>query len=307
MTSASGVAGGTSSNNRCFVGVPLGNLRDEGVTPNNSRATDATFRNQATAGPQSGNQRARETTLVASALFGFDAATLVDAHVHMDFMSNMREVADDAASRGLCLFANTVTPQGYERTRAQLGDLPNVRVGLGLHPRWVAEGLCDETDVALFDQLVSSTRWIGEVGLDFSARYVADGARELQVAAFRRVARAAAQAGDRVLSIHAVRSVGTVLDALEESGCLARCSCILHWFSGSTDDLWRAIRAGCWFSVNERQVRTRRAKEQLKLIPHDCLMLETDLPPAEGVVFSANEIEASLWRTLSHGTLRSQN
>lgn len=235
---------------------------------------------------------------VAADLFGFDAATLVDAHVHMDFMSNAREVALEAAGRGLCMFANTVTPEGFERTRDALGDLPNVRVGLGMHPRWVAEGRCGEEDVARFEALAPESRWIGEIGLDFSPRYVEGHARERQVTAFERACEVAAGLEGRVLSIHAVRSVSVVLDVLERSGCLGSCACILHWFSGSTEDLWRAIRAGCWFSVNERQSRTRRAKEQLKLMPRERLMLETDLPPGEGVPFAAAEIEASLLRVL---------
>jgi hypothetical protein len=92
------------------------------------------------------------------------------------------------------------------------------------------------------------------------------------------------------------RAAGTALDVLEQTGCLATCRCIFHWFSGSTEDLWRAIRAGCWFSVNEMQASTRRAKEQLKLIPKDRLLLETDLPPEQGIPFTARQIEASLLR-----------
>lgn len=232
----------------------------------------------------------------AQVLFGLDAPRLADAHVHVDFMSNAREVAVDAASRGLFLYANTVTPDGYVRTRELLGDLSSVRAGVGLHPRWVADGLLDEADVTRAASLVSTTRWVGEVGLDFSPRYGRDGGKERQLRALESMARACAREGDRVLSIHAVRAVSAVLDVLEHTGCLASCACVLHWFSGSTDELWRAIRAGCWFSVNERQAATRRAKEQLKLMPADRLLLETDLPPEEGMPFSAGLLEASLLR-----------
>lgn len=234
--------------------------------------------------------------LAAQALFGLEAPCLADAHVHLDFMSNAREVAVDAASRDMFLYANTVTPGGYLRTLGEVGDLPRVRVGIGLHPRWVADGMCDEADVAHTMELVPTTRWIGEVGLDFSQRYRRGDGEARQMAAFEAMAAACACEGDRVLSIHAVRSVSTVLDVLERTGCLRRCTCILHWFSGSTDELWRAIRLGCWFSINERQASTRRAKEQLKLMPRERMLLETDLPPEEGVPFSATRIEDSLLR-----------
>ncbi|MDO4539370.1 MAG: TatD family hydrolase [Coriobacteriales bacterium] len=246
----------------------------------------------------------------ATALLGFEGARLTDAHVHLDFMTNARAVAEDAAARGICLFANVVTPEGYLQTLDSVGDLRNVRVGLGLHPRWIADDRLGEADVSRFEELVHEAPWVGEVGLDFLPRYVKDGSRERQLGTFERIARACAREGGRVLSIHAPRSVSAVLDVLEDTGCVERCGCILHWFNGSTEELWRAIHAGLWFSVNERQARTKRAKEQLKLIPSDRMLLETDLPPAEGAAFSASEIEASLLRAqelvLTVGGIRNQ-
>lgn len=211
---------------------------------------------------------------------------LYDAHVHLDFMSNAREVALDAAARGMRLFANTVTPKGFVHTRELVGDLFNVQIGLGIHPWWV-----ERADLELFDALEPQTCWIGEVGLDFSPKRAH---HELQKEVFRHVAQRCARAGSKTLSIHSVRAAGTVLDILEQTGCTRTCTCIFHWFSGSTDDLWRAIHAGCWFSINKMQASTRRAKEQLKLIPRNRLLFETDLPPGEGVSFCAEEIEASL-------------
>jgi TatD DNase family protein len=209
----------------------------------------------------------------------------------MDFMSNAREVALDADKLGMRLFANTVTPSGFIRARKLLGDLQNVQVGLGLHPWWVREA-----DVGDFVRLSGETSWIGEVGLDVSPKRAH---HEDQLAAFIRIARTCAEQGDKTLSIHSVRAASTVLDVLEETGCCASCRCIFHWFSGSTEDLWRAIRLGCWFSVNEMQASTRRAKEQLKLIPSDRMLLETDLPPSESSCASATDIVSSLERTLT--------
>lgn len=219
---------------------------------------------------------------------GVMAMEAYDAHVHLDFMSNAREVAIDAAARGLRLFANTVTPDGFERTRSTVGDLPNVDVGLGQHPWWI-----DRWDARAFDALLPHTPWVGEVGLDFSPRRAH---HDAQADAFRHIATRCAVQGNKTLSIHTVRAASAVLDILEQTGCAERCVCIFHWFSGSTEELWRAIRLGCWFSVNERQASTRRATEQLKLIPADRLLFETDLPAGEGVPCSVDEIVDSLER-----------
>ena len=59
------------------------------------------------------------------------------------------------------------------------------------------------------------------------------------------------------------------------------------------------MKAGCWFSVNEMMLRTRRGREYARQLPEGRLLLETDLPPGENVPFSAQEIAASLERTLA--------
>lgn len=212
--------------------------------------------------------------------------SLADAHLHLDFVEDPTRFVADTRRAGLDVFANTVTPAGFALLRQMMHADPHVHVGLGLHPWWVESAHLDE-----FDRLEPSTRWIGEVGLDFSPKRAA---HELQLEVFRHIALRCARAGKKVLSIHAVRSVTAVLDVLEDTGCLDSCTCILHWFSGSTDELWRAIRAGCWFSVNRMQASTRRAKEQLKLIPAQRLLLETDLPEFDGQALSVEDAAASL-------------
>lgn len=228
---------------------------------------------------------------------GEAAFRLADMHVHVDFMANAGEVVRDALSCGLMLFANTVTPEGYVAAReAPWASRDNVRLGLGMHPWWVADGRVDEQGVELFCELAREKRFVGEVGLDFSDKHTSPSSHARQVEALRRGLSACGAAGGKVISLHAVRSAGTVLDLLEETGCTTSCACVFHWFSGSTPDLWRAIRSGCYLSVNEMQARTRRAKEQLKLVPAGRLLLETDLPPGEGVDFCAREVVASLER-----------
>jgi TatD DNase family protein len=215
-------------------------------------------------------------------------ATWHDAHLHLDFFSDPSAAANDARTKGLSLLANSVLPEGFVRTRAVVEGLDNVHAGLGLHPWWVAKA-----DLAAFDQRFDETRVIGEVGLDLSPKRPH---HDLQVRVFGHIARRCADTGNKVLSIHSVRAAGTVLDILDKTGCAKRNTCVFHWYSGSTEDLWRAIRMGCWFSVNEMQARTRRATEQLKLIPTDHLLLETDLPPTEDADTTIEDVISSLSR-----------
>jgi len=228
--------------------------------------------------------------------------TLYDTHVHLDFMHNMTEVAAEAEALGLGMFAVTVTPQGYERAVRQLAEAPNVCVGVGLHPWWVADGRCGQMDVQRAAELACASRFVGEIGLDLSPSHVPDGSLDAQVTALESVTRACAQTSDssaaKVLSLHSVRAAGLALDVLERTGALAACRCIFHWFSGTSDELHRAVKAGCWFSVNEMMLRTKRGREYARQLPAERLLLETDLPPGEDVPFSAGEIVSSLERTL---------
>ena len=105
----------------------------------------------------------------------------------------------------------------------------------------------------------------------------------------------------RVISIHAVRSAGTVLDVLESHGLLIPNSdspvIIFHWFSGTSDELVRARNAGCYFSVNERMLATKRGREYARQIPLDRLLLETDAPAEPNTETSAQSLIRSLTRT----------
>ena len=189
---------------------------------------------------------------------------LFDMHCHLGFADNARELAAALAERGGGALSATVEPAEYVRMCEALAGEPAVRVGLGLHPWWLDEGRCGEEDAARCVELVREARFIAEVGLDFGKRREAS--RDIQLDAFRRVCAVAGTAGGKVLSLHAVGAAAEALDVLEETGCLAlggkgSCACILHWYSGPSDQLQRAVRLGCFFSINPRMPQTKRGRE----------------------------------------------
>jgi TatD DNase family protein len=207
-------------------------------------------------------------------------------HCHLDFAPDPAAAALACRAAGAAALSCTVDPRDYEAARAAL-DTPGlaqgnrVRVAAGLHPWWVADGSCGAAEVALACELAREGRFVGEVGLDFAPRR--EGTFDAQLAAFDRVcAAAAAGEGGKLLSIHAVRSAHAVLDVLERRGLLGSAHCVLHWFSGSGDELARAVRAGCWFSVGTRMLATKRGRAYARQVPADRLLLETDLPNDRG-------------------------
>lgn len=212
---------------------------------------------------------------LARDIFG-DEFVLADMHCHLDFSSDMAALARLAQAHGVAAFSNTVTPEGYLAARDALAGFPNVRTGVGLHPWWVADGRCGAEQVELACQLIQKTRFVGEVGLDFAPRR--EDTFETQLDAFERIVDACCAQGGKVISIHAVRSATTVLDVLERHHATRSNACILHWFSGSSQELARARELGCHFSVNPNMLATKRGRAYARQIPPERLLLETDLP-----------------------------
>lgn len=223
---------------------------------------------------------------------------LFDAHCHLDLMAHPDAVADEATGLGLGLFDCGVDPRDFASAHGRTRRLPTVIKGIGLHPWWLADGRCGPAEVNLLCEVAAQERYIGEVGLDFSARFA--GSEPLQIQALNRLCDALVQhpLTGRVISIHAVRSAGAVLDVLESHGLLIPNPdspvIIFHWFSGTSDELVRARDAGCYFSVNERMLATKRGREYARQIPLDRLLLETDSPAEPNTETSAQSLIRSL-------------
>ncbi len=226
------------------------------------------------------------------------APRLFDMHCHLDFLSEPARMAAQAESIGLGILAVGVEPASHEALAGTLKERPALRLAVGAHPWWIDGRRAPKANIARVCELVEKVRFVGEAGLDFSRSASAE-AQAMQTRALERIAASCARAGDRVLSIHAVRSAGVALDILEAAGTFRNCTCIFHWFSGSSEELWRAIRAGAWFSMNERQLRTRRGLEYARLVPDNRLLLESDLPAENGSgVANASDLLACLERAL---------
>lgn len=221
----------------------------------------------------------------------------VDTHCHLGWFADPAAVVHDAAALNLEVLAVTVSPGEYLRTRESLEAVSNVALAAGLHPWWVR----DTRDADALCELIPETQFVGEIGLDASPRHAANW--DAQLRAFERIcaccAKTSAPTAPKVLSIHAVRCAGTVLDVLESTGSAESCRCVLHWFSGSSEELWRAVHLGCRFSLGERSLATRRGREYARILPAELLLTETDLPEDKHSPSTAEDIMASLERTVA--------
>jgi TatD DNase family protein len=137
-----------------------------------------------------------------------------------------------------------------------------VRAALGLHPQLVAE---DWREIDLWERLLGETRYVGEVGLDAGPRHFSSIVPQTEI--FRRILRCCVQAGDKILSIHSVRSATKILDLIEEEVPQGRAKFVFHWFTGSTAEAKRATDLGCYFSVNSQMLKTDRGRALVSSLP----------------------------------------
>lgn len=230
--------------------------------------------------------------------------------------TNLGSTNDDAKEALCCAFDSSETKvkatigaaEGALCQAAALSqqavDLPFVKLAVGLHPWWVSADECRlAEELRAFDDAFPETRYVGEVGLDFSKRRIAT--RDAQLCAFRHIAGACAKEGGKVLSVHCVKAYDDALSILKGSGCLASCTCIFHCFSGSFPQLTQAVDAGCSFSVGARMLETKKGREYAKAIPLQKLLLETDAPFAAdperehpSIAYSYDQMRRQLAETL---------
>ena len=141
----------------------------------------------------------------------------LDTHCHLDLTLSPDAAASESAALGLGLFDCGVDPRDFSAANERARRHPGIIAGIGLHPWWLADGHCGPAEVNLLCEVAAQERYIGEVGLDFSARFA--GSEPLQIQALIRLCDALVQhpLTERVISIHAVRSAGAVLDVLESN------------------------------------------------------------------------------------------
>lgn len=128
----------------------------------------------------------------------------------------------------------------------------------------------------MWERHLPETRYVGEVGLDAGPRFYKS--LEAQKRVFQRILERCAEAGDKILTVHSVRSAPAVLDMIKAYLPRERGSVVLHWFTGSKSDARRAAALGCYFSINAEMTRTDRGRELIERLPQDRILTETDGP-----------------------------
>ena len=196
---------------------------------------------------------------------------MIDLHCHIDLYENPRAVVEACSARAMFVLSVTNTPLAWDATSRLTKTIVRMPTALGLHPQLAGQR---ESELALFDELIVHTDWLGEIGLDGAPEHRATW--PVQERVFAHILRCSTQAGGRVMSIHSRLAASPVLSALR---CFPDAGTpVLHWFSGTMAQLEDAIELGCWFSIGQPMLRSQKGRALVACLPRDRVLSETDGP-----------------------------
>lgn len=220
-------------------------------------------------------------------------AEWVDWHCHLDLFPDHVALIAECDRERVSTLTVTTTPKAWQRNRDLAATSSCVRVALGLHPQLVAERL---EELPLFERFLPEARFVGEIGLDAGPRFYGSFAAQQRV--FDRILSACSEQGGKILSVHSARAAAKTLASIERHLPPDRGRVVLHWFTGSATEAKRAVRLGCYFSINREMLESDRHRGLVTTLPINRVLTETDGPfvPYDGRPSRPKDVAATVDR-----------
>lgn len=193
---------------------------------------------------------------------------MIDAHIHIDFYDRPAKVIKEIMREDISAVFVTHLPELYEKHKLMVENLPHVILAVGFHPILANEY---EFNKDLFVNALKKTRFVGEVGLDFSVAKT-EKSRIKQREIFEQICKSVSK---HILSVHSRQAEQDVLALLLKHKVE---NVIFHWYTGSKELIPNIVEAGYYFSVNPAMLRTGKGRALLKEIPLNRVLIETDGP-----------------------------
>lgn len=197
-----------------------------------------------------------------------------DTHMHFDLFKDRQKVIDYCNNNRIYTIAVTNLPNLYEKYYNQNIQSKYLKIALGFHPELVSEY---KSQIKKFDQYATTTKYIGEVGLDYSSNDKKN--RNDQKIIFDRIVQTCNTFGDKVLTVHSRKAENDVLSILENNPN----KIIMHWFSGSLKQQELALSNGYYFSINHQMLQSKNGRRIIDSIPIERILIESDAPFTNGL------------------------
>lgn len=189
-----------------------------------------------------------------------------DTHTHLDLYQDFEAKLKYIEKNEIYSMVMTNVPKLYKKYKDKYQNLTFTRFSLGLHPELAVQY---GEQLKLFLDYLSESRYIGEIGLDYSK-----GVSKEQTQIFEKIIESCESFEDKIISIHSRKAATSVIDIVGES----KNKIIFHWFTGSNKELERAIDKGYYFSVNSDMLTTKKGEGLISAVPVNKLLIESDSP-----------------------------
>ena len=192
---------------------------------------------------------------------------LIDTHFHLDMYKDYQKKYEYIKEAGQYTLCMTNSPGVFLSCKNLFHDNKYVKFALGLHPM---NDKMRESDLRDFFHLLPDTQYVGEIGLDFTSKAKVD--KETQIKFFERIV-STCSTKNKLMSIH-VR--GAEKEAINIIKKYQPARCIIHWFTGTQEDLYELLNEECYFSINANMALQNN--ELINNIPKDRILIESDGP-----------------------------
>lgn len=197
---------------------------------------------------------------------------LYDSHFHLDLQKNVKAAIEEINTNKIYTIAMTNLPVLYDKEEKQYAN-PYIRIALGFHPELIGEY---KKYIPQMWVKLPNARYVGEVGLDFTDSTY----KKEQLSFFEELIEKCREDKNKILSIHSRRAESDVLNCLKGKISFKP---ILHWYTGNIEYIENAVDMGCYFSINQKMVKTQKFKKMAEIIPINRILLETDSPFSSNV------------------------
>ena len=217
---------------------------------------------------------------------------LVDAHCHINFFENAGEIALNCEKNNTHTIYVTTLPSQFDATYDYVKNLHYIYPSLGFH---CLETECNiEKEKELFLKNIEYTKFIGEIGLDFSKKL--QYSKEKQIDIFEFILKNI-QNKNKIVSVHSLNAEDDVLKFLKKYHIK---KAIFHWYTGKISSLNKIIESDYYFSINLAMCKSKRGQNIILKIPIDKILVETDSPFIKGILPYYNEYVdqylSNIWR-----------
>ncbi len=193
---------------------------------------------------------------------------LIDTHFHLDFYRDHKYWYDYINQNRQYTLCVTNSPGVYHSCKRLYPETKYLKFALGFNPKSI---VFEKFDKRLFNHLQGETKYIGEVGLDFTGKLKEK--REEQLYCFDYICSTVTE--NQVLSIHSKNAEKAVLEILKKNKVK---KAILHWYSGDFGTLKELIDNGYYFSINTSMLKSSKGQNIIRSIPNERILIESDGP-----------------------------